>query len=258
MNSGKSKGAGLLRLAARQAFLFSWFVAAWAVPLRSQAPPIVQAEALFADRDQGDALKRAVLLLENRLKEDSSSYQILWRLSKYKYYLSDRESTQSTKIKLLEQAIENGKQAVQRDNTQPEGHFWLAVSYGRYAELKGLFSSLWLVRSIRSGFETVFKIDANHEDGSVYLALGEMDIRLPWFFGGNARRGLSRLEDGLRLNPQNAELARFLGEVYLKAGRKEEGRKLLLSVMTLDDPCRSPGELEEIRNRVRQQLDNLP
>jgi tetratricopeptide (TPR) repeat protein len=247
-----------LRVTAGQALLFCWSLAALPVSLKSQPSPLVQAEALFADRDHGDALKKAVSLLESGLKEDPSNYQVLWRLSKYKYYLSDRESGQSAKIKLLEQAIENGKQAVQRDNTQPQGHFWLAVSYGRYAELKGLLSSLWLLKTIRSGFETVFRIDASHEDGSVYLALGEMDIRLPWFFGGNTRRGISRLEDGLRLNPRNAELARFLGETYLKAGRREEGRKLLLLVMKLDDPSRSPKELAEIRTRVRQELDNLP
>jgi tetratricopeptide (TPR) repeat protein len=253
-----SRESELLRVTAVQTLLFCGSLAALPVSLKSQPSPLAQAEALFADRDHGDALKKAVSSLESWLKEDPANYQALWRLSKYKYYLSHRESGQSAKIKLLEQAIENGKQAVQRDNTQPEGHFWLAVSYGRYAELKGLFSSLWLLKTIRSGFETVFKIDANHEDGSVYLALGEMDIRLPWFFGGNTRRGISRLEDGLRLNPRNAELARFLGETYLKAGRREEGRKLLLSVMKLDDPCRSPKELAEIRTGVQQELDNLP
>jgi tetratricopeptide (TPR) repeat protein len=246
-----------LRVKAGPTFLFCCFVAAWPVSLRSQPAPLAQADALFADRDHGDALNRAVSLLESWPQEGSSSYQILWRLSKCKYYLSDRESQPSTKIKQLEQAIEYGKQAVERDSKQPEGHFWLAVSYGRNAELKGLFSSLWLVRTIRNEFETVFTIDANHENGSVYLALGEMDIRLPWLLGGSTRRGMSRLENGLRLSPRNSELMRFLGETYVRVGRKEEGRKLLLAVLTLDDPYRSPKELAEIRARARQQIDKL-
>jgi hypothetical protein len=240
-----------------QALLFCWLVAAWPVSLGAQQPLLAQAENFFAERDHADALKQAVSLLESSMKQDPSNYQVLWRLSKYNYYLSDRENDEATKIKLLKQAIECGKRAVGRDSKRPEGHFWLAVSYGSYAELKGVFSSLWLLRTIREEFETVFKIDANYENGSVYLALGEMDLRLPRLFGGNTRRGISRLESGLKVSPQNSELARFLGETYVKAGRNEEGSHLLQTVLTLDDPFRSPKELAEIRSRAQRELNKL-
>jgi len=240
-----------------QALLLCWLVAAWLAPLSAGPSPLTEADNLFAKRDQDDALKQAALILEERLKQDSSNYQVFWRLSKYKYYLSDRESYRLAKIKLLEQAIDYGRQAVERDSKQPEGHFWLAVSYGRYAEIKGVFSSLWLLRTIRSEFETVFKIDATHENGSVYLALGEMEIRLPWLLGGNTQRGISRLEDGLKLSLRNSELMCFLGETYVRVGRREEGRKLLQAILTLDDPCRSPRELAEIRSRARKEIDKL-
>jgi tetratricopeptide (TPR) repeat protein len=235
--------------------LLFWLVAAWPVSLGAQQPPLVQAENLFAERDHGDALKQAVSLLESSMKQAPSNYDALWRLSKYEYYLSDRENHQPTKIKLLERAIEYGKRAVERDSTRPEGHFWLAASYGSYAELKGVFSSLWLLRTIRGEFETVFKIDANYENGSVYLALGEMDVRLPGLLRGNTSRGISRLENGLKLSPRNSELMCFLGETYVKVGRKKEGRALLETVLTLDDPFRSPKELAEIRSRARREIE---
>jgi tetratricopeptide (TPR) repeat protein len=246
-----------LRNKAGQAFLLCCVVAAWPVSLGAQQPLLAEAENLFAERDRGDALKQAISLLESSMKQDPSNYQVLWRLSKYKYYLSDRENGGSTKIRLLEQAIDCGKRAVRQASKRPEGHFWLAVSYGSYAELKGVFTSLWLLKTVREEFETVFKIDANYENGSVYLALGEMDLRLPWLLGGNTRRGVSRLESGLKVSPRNSELMRFLGETYIRAGKNEEGRHLLQTVLTLDDPCRSPKELAEIRSRAQREIKKL-
>lgn len=237
------------------ALIFCWFVAARPFSLCAQPSAIAQAEGLFVERDRAGALQQAIAFLESWLKQDSSSYQVLWRLSKYKYYLGDRESQESTKIKLFEEGIEYGKRAVASENSQPAGHFWLAVSYGSYAELKGVFRSLWLLRTIRAEFETAFRIDPNYESGAIYLALGEMDLRLPWLFGGNTPRGISRLETGLKVGPRNLELMRFLGETYVKTGRKQEGWQLLQTVLTLDDPSRSPKELAEIRGRAQRQLN---
>src|SRR5262249_45380044 len=136
-------------------------------------------------------------------------------------------------------------------------HFWLAVSYGTYAELKGVFRSLWLLRTIRTEFNTVFKIDPNYENGSVYLALGQMDVRLPRLLGGNEQRGIARLENGLSGSPQNAELTRFLGETYLKMGKKKEGKQLLEKVLALQDPFCSPKELANIRSHAQRLLKGM-
>ena len=229
----------------------------WPLPIRAQQPPLSEAERLFTERDRGDALRQAASLLEHWLKKDSFSYQVLWRLSKYKYYLGDRESQEPIKLRLFEEAIEFGKRAVKSENRQPDGHFWLAVGYGSYAELKGVFRSLWLLRTIRAEFDTVFKMDPNYENGAVYLALAEMDLRLPWLFGGNDRRGVARLETGLKVGPQNSELTRILGETYVRIGRKKEGRQLLEKVMTLEDPSRSAKEIAEIRNRAQQRIESM-
>jgi len=223
----------------------------------AQPVQLLQADRLFTARDNRDSLKHAISLLEHWLKQSPSDYRVLWRLSKYNYYLGDQESQESGKIRLFEQAIEFGKQAVAQENGLPEGHFWLAVSYGKYAELKGVLRSLWLLRTIRAEFDTTFKLDSRFENGAVYLALGEMNLRLPRLLGGNQERGISLLESGLKVGPQNLELTCVLAETYVKVGRKEEGRQLLENAMTLDDPLRSPKEEAEIRVRAHRLLEQL-
>jgi FimV-like protein len=48
-----------------------------------------------------------------------------------------------------------------------------------------------------------------------------------------------------------------LAEAYLKKGRKDEARKLLESVLSANDPARSPRELEELRSKARELLAKM-
>ena len=216
---------------------------------------IVQAERLFAGRDDIRNLGRAVSLLENLAARQPSDYEVLWRLSKYRYYLSEGEKDSTRKRKLLEAGIDAGKKALQVDASRPEGHFWLGANYGDLAELKGAFSSLALIKVIRKEFESALNADATYENGAVYLALGEMYMSLPGILGGSDRRGLELLEKGLQVAPANAELRLTLAEHYAKKGRKDDARRLLESVVRDGDPSRTPLELQDIREKARALLE---
>jgi len=171
--------------------------------------------------------------------------------------LSDQETNEANRVKLLESAIDAAKKAVALKNERPEGHFWLAASTGEYAGLKGSFRTLWLIKTIRREFEAVLKIDPAYENGDAYLALGELDIRLPKLFGGDDQRGIQRLETGLKVGPKNADLKLTLAENYAKQGRVVEARTLAESVLSVDDPSRTASEQEEFRNKARRLLNKL-
>ena len=221
-----------------------------------QSDQIVQAERLFAGRDDIGNLGRAVSLLEDLGARQPKNYEILWRLSKYRYYSSDRETDSARKKKLLESGVDAGKKALEVDASRPEGHFWLGANYGDLAELKGAFSSLSLIKVIRKEFEAALNADPTYENGASYLALGEMYLSLPTLLGGSDRRGLELLEKGLQAAPTNAELKLTLAETYAKKGRKDEARRLLDSVIRDPDPARTPRELQEIREKARALLEH--
>jgi hypothetical protein len=218
---------------------------------------IQRTDQLFAARDNVECLRQAITLLEGRLASKPKDFEILWRLAKYNYYLADQMSDKNDKSKHYETGIDLAKRSVGINAQRPEGHFWLAANYGEYAELKGAFKSLWLLRSIRLEFEQAFAIDPGFDKGSLYLALGELFLRLPWLMGGNHQRGLEFLEAGVRKAPSNADLCLTLAEYYLKDGRMSEARKLMEAVLTLSDPLRSPKEMEELRNRSRNLLGKM-
>ncbi len=239
------------------ALVSGWLMGSWPLGLPAQENPLLQAEKLFAGRDHVEDLREAITLLENSLAREPSNYEMLWRLAKYKYHFSDRQRDEAGKLKLLKDGIEAAKKAVNLESKRPEGHFWLAANYGSYAELKGPFKSFWLIKTIRSEFAWALRLDPAYENGGVYLALGEMDIRLPRLLGGNNRRGLTLLENGLKVGPTNSDLKLFLGETYAKIGRKEDGKNLLESVINLADPARTALEQEELRSKARRLLDRM-
>jgi len=122
---------------------------------------------------------------------------------------------------------------------------------------KGALQSLGLVKIIRKEFEAAIAIDPAYENCAAYLALGQIDISLPRLFGGNEKRGIERLEQGLRAADNNAEIKIALAQAYDKNGRKDEARKLLESVLGANDPARTPNEMDELRNKARLMLDKM-
>lgn len=225
--------------------------------LSMQEDPLRQAERLFAGRDDIASLSQAVGLLEDLLARDSPNYELLWRLAKYRNGLSDREEDESKRLWLLEAGIEAAKKAIGLASQRPEGHFWLAVNCGDYAQLKGVFQSLRLIPTIRIELEAALKIDPAYEHGNIYLALGELDIRLPKLLGGDHGRGMGLLEKGLEVGPNNAGLRLTLAESYIRMRRKGEAKRLLESVLGIEDLSRTPMEQKELRSRARRLLDTI-
>ena len=222
-----------------------------------QQGQVFRADELFAARDIADNLKQAVSLMEQLTAREPSNYDAWWRLARLRYYLGDREKDPAKKSKLFQAGVEAAKKAVALDDNGVEGHFWFAANEGEYADLKGALQSLGLVKTIRKEFEAALAINPAYENGAIYSALGQIDLSLPRLLGGNERRGIERLEEGLKAGPNNAELKVTLAEIYQKKGRRDGAKKLAESVLSVNDPTRSPIEMEELRAKARALVEKL-
>ena len=226
-------------------------------PRSQQKNSIARADEFFAARDNPVNIKQAVELMEQLAASEPSNYEAWWRLARARYYAGDREKDQTKKAKVFYSGVEAAKKAVALDDKRVEGHFWFGANQGEYADLKGALKSLGLVKTIRKEFETALAINPSYENGAIYSALGQIDLNLPRLFGGNERRGIERLEAGLKAGPDNAELKVTLGEVYQKKGRRDEARRVLESVLSANDPARTPIEMEELRTKARALLEKI-
>ena len=219
--------------------------------------PLQDADKLFSGRDNLANLKQAITIAEKLSAAAPPSYDALWRLAKFRYYLADRTDDKDQKEKLYQAGADAAKKAIAADTNRVQGHFWLGANSGELADLKGAFESLGLVSRIRKEFEAALAIDPTYANGTTHLALGQMDLQLPRLLGGNPKRGLERLEEGLRVGANNSELKIALAEVYAKKNRQDDAKRLLESVVADPDPLRSPAELEELRTKARQMLAKI-
>lgn len=233
------------------AAVFSFFL----LPAYAQETPIAKADKLFAGRDTVENLKQAAALMEDLAKREPQNFEGFWRLARLRFYLGDHEKDGAKKGKLLQSAMDAGKKAVELNPGRVEGHFWLAAATGEYADLKGALQSLTLVKSVRREFEAALAINPAYENGDIQSALGQIDLNLPKLFGGNERRGLERLEAGIKVGSNNLDLKVTLAEAYLKKGRNEEARALLENVLGATDPSRTPLEQEDIKTKARRLLE---
>ncbi|MFY9610592.1 MAG: hypothetical protein WAU45_18525 [Blastocatellia bacterium] len=218
---------------------------------------IAKADKFFAARDSIDSLKLAAGLMDDLAKREPANFEAVWRLARLKYYIADREKDNAKKGKALQAAMDAAKKAVELDPGRVEGHFWLGASTGEYADLKGALQSLTLVKTVRREFEAALAINPAYENGDIYSALGQIDLNLPRLLGGNERRGLERLEQGLKVGVNNLDLKLTLAEVCVKKGRNDEARGLLESLLGASDPTRSPFEQEDIKAKARSLLEKV-
>jgi tetratricopeptide (TPR) repeat protein len=185
-----------------------------------------EADYLFTYGKDSNRDKQALTVIEKALVSDSNNYQWLWRAARACYYIGD-EALKADKLKHFERGISYAHRATGREPNAVEGHFWLGANYGGYSEVKGMFSALATVKKIRAEMETVLRLNGSYEDGRAYLALGELDRQLPRLMGGNLKRAIARLEEGLKLAPRNLEMKYVLAEAYQDNGRKEDARRQL-------------------------------
>jgi tetratricopeptide (TPR) repeat protein len=212
--------------------------------------PFQEADALFTFGEDAERDKKSLAVIERELNGDASNYQWLWRAARVCYFVGE-DAAKPDKLRYFEKGIDTGQRAIAREPNAVEGHFWLAVNYGGYSEEKGVFKALATVKKIRAEMETVLRLDDRYQDGGAYLALGEMDRQLPRLVGGNLNRAISRLEQGLRVAPHNAEMKLALAEAYREAGRKEDARRQLQELVR--HPSRSNAD-RHAQEKAKQKL----
>ena len=201
-------------------------------PVRPAAEAIAQADQLYAGRADLVKVREAVVTLRQAQADHPSDYDIAWRLAKYNYYLGAHSPEPSEQEKAFRDGIESGKQAVQLQNSKPEGHFWLGANYGGTAQ-NSVLASLAGVDDIKGEMETVLKLDPGYQSASAYMALGQVYLQAPKLLGGDVQKSIDYLEKGVKLGPNNALLRVTLAKAYAEAHRNAEAEKQLDALMMM-------------------------
>ena len=222
----------------------------------SATTDVNSADQLYAQRADLTQLRRGIVSLRQAETKDPGNYDAAWKLSKFDYYLATHTDDSKERDDAFRAGIDAGKTAVQLQNDKPDGHFWLGANYGGAAEQSAI-QGLATVKDIQSEMETVLRLDQGYQDGSAYMVLGLVDLNTPGIVGGDPKKAVEEMEQGLRFGEPNAFLHLHLAEAYNKVGRNDDARRELKKILSLTpDPNYLP-EYKEASAAAQKLLDEI-
>ena len=222
----------------------------------SAAEDIITADQLYGQRADLLQLRRGIVSLRQAETKDPGNYDAAWKLSKFDYYLATHTDNSSERDDAFKAGIEAGKAAVQLQNGKPDGHFWLGANYGGAAQ-KSAIQGLATVNDIKNEMETVLRLDKGYQNGSAYMVLGLVYLNAPSIVGGDPKKAVEEMEQGLPFGEPNAFLHLHLAEAYKKVGRNDDARKEIKKILSMTpDPNYLP-EYKESTAAAQKLLDQI-
>src|SRR5262249_1263794 len=222
----------------------------------SAAEDITTADQLYGQRADLMQLRRGIVSLRQAQTKDPGNYDAAWKLSKFNYYLATHSDNSNERDDAFKAGIEAGKAAVQLQKEKPDGHFWLGANYGGAAE-KSAIQGLATVNDIRNEMETVLRLDKSYQNGSAYMVLGLVYLNAPSIVGGDPKKAVEEMEQGLPFGEPNAFLHLHLAEAYKKVGRSDDARKEIKKILSMTpDPNYMP-EYKESSAAAQKLLDQI-
>ncbi|MEK6335838.1 MAG: TRAP transporter TatT component family protein [Acidobacteriota bacterium] len=225
-------------------------------PVRSAAEAVAEADQLYAGRADLTKVREGLVALRQAQADDSTNYDLAWRLSKFNYYLGAHTTESSEKEKSFHDGIEAGKLAVKLQDGKPDGHFWLGANYGGNAKLSVL-AGLSDFEDIKREMETVLKLDERYQSGSPYMALGQLYLEAPRILGGDAQKAVDYLEKGVRIGPDNALMRWHLAAAYAELHRDADARREIDYLLAMKPAAGYEPEYEEAVAEVRKLQEKM-
>jgi hypothetical protein len=147
------------------------------------------------------------------------------------------------KQRVLMRGLELAQDAAAADPSDAQAHFAVFCNLGKQVQSRALgLRDLGVIGHLRHELDTALALAP--DDGEALTAKGAMLLELPWFLGGDARRGEEVLRTALIKDPTNAAARRYLSEALRSRGADDEAHALEM----LDIPTAAP---EAVCARIR-------
>ncbi|GAB4366985.1 MAG: hypothetical protein Kow00128_10970 [Deltaproteobacteria bacterium] len=221
---------------------------AWA-----QEPKATDAEALWAQREDPGKAREAVAAWEAVLKDHPGDYDALLRLSRLHYWIGQLLEKSDRKAALSEYRTgrEYGRRAAEAAPEKPGGHFFEAANLARENNLKGSFSSLWGIGTVRRLNEKTASIDPDYFYRGPDRFFCAMYTKLPGLLGGSTEKAIEHGRKAVEAFPDYAGNRYFLAEAYFKDGKNDLAREQLEAAVAAPDDAHPDVTPEQRMEKAR-------
>ncbi len=194
-----------------------------------------QANALWKQRGDQALLQKSISLYEQAYAE-SPSYATAEHLCRAYYFLADSFLSGDDKLNTYYKGFEWGIKAMETDPTfkklyKDEGKtidvasqhlgksyesaiYWAGASIGKWAKMKGIFSTLEYSTKAKRMIEHVYTMDKNYFYGGPPRWLGTYYAIAPSFFGGSMKKSKELFDESLSIAPDYFATRVLMAENY--------------------------------------------
>lgn len=180
-------------------------------------------------------LERDLQALLERVREGKPSPSLLVKLSETYFDLADDLLTDEIKrLAAYDAGADAAKQAFEMDDRLADAHFFHALNIGSAARLRGVTNAAFAVKEIKYCAQRAIELDPQHSQA--LQMMGGLLMEIPWILGGSDKKAQDYLERSVAADGRYANARIMLAKLYLKQGRREEGKKQLEAVLHFDRP----------------------
>ena len=199
--------------------------------------PEKNAEMLWSEREDPGKAAEAIAAYEDLLKEMPDDYKVLLRLSRLHYWVGQILETSNAKEALEHygRGMEYGKEASGAAPEKPGGYFFEAANLARQNNLKGTFSNLFGVSTVRKLNEKAALLDPEYFYRGTDRFFCAFYTKLPGLLGGSTTKAIEFGKRAVEAFPNYAGNRYFLAEAYVKDGKNDLARKELEAAVVLPD-----------------------
>jgi tetratricopeptide (TPR) repeat protein len=223
---------------------------------KAAADRIVEADALYAGREDINKARVAVAALRQARTAEYSNYDAAWKLSRAAFYVGEHTDNDSERDDMFREGIEAGKAAVGLQPSKAEGHFWLGANYGGSAAHSTL-ANLSSFQDIKGEMDAVLKIDESYQGHSAYLGLGRLYRQAPRVLGGDSGKAIEYLEKGVRLSPNNTTMRLDLAQAYAANNREADAKKQIEAILAATPDPQHMAEHKDAVAKAQKLLDKI-
>lgn len=190
-----------------------------------------KADKAYDERVNPARAQEALQNLEKVLAVDVANVEARWKLGRVLYWIGCQEKSSSKQAEIFEKGIRYCQEAIKVDSNCVPCLFWLGVSYGKFGEAKGVMQSLGLVPHMQEALKKVKTLDEKYEWGGADRVLGRLFFKLPSIKGGDNKKAIEHLRKAVALGPKHLMNHRFLAEVLMAEGKKDEAKEVLKKII---------------------------
>jgi hypothetical protein len=188
-----------------------------------------------------------------------NGYAALWRGARACVWLAMNHSDRGERKRFAEAGISMGREAVKRSSNIVEPYYYLALSLGVFAELKGT-PTRDTVREMRDMIVMAMALDEKYDDCGPHRFLGLLMVKsegYPLYAVGTPEQGLKHLEMAVKECPDYGENHLSYAEALKQEGHDALAREELEKVIASARPKDRSAEHDAWLERANDLLQDL-